>query len=271
MEALGYSKNQEPFLRLARILLLSSIREICSNVNETEKQMYIKSLLFGCARLLPVPKNGMDRQSKKELRRLRSIYRKIRRIHPHETIPKSAWRFFRLRPENFPTLRLAGGSYLCSAIVAQNIFRETIRCIKEEGMPANKKFRILSSFFLVDADEFWSCHYRFGECSRRPVRMLVGWDRAKEIVINVVLPLALLYARIFKDRYVRESCIAMLKEEVTLPVNSVVRRITRTLFRDEKIKRSVQFYQGILQLSKLYCREKRCTVCEIEKLRQHND
>jgi hypothetical protein len=208
----------------------------------------------------------MDRESKKMLRRLRRIYRKLKRNHPHAAIQKAAWRFFRLRPENFPTVRLAGASYLCVAIAGHNIFREIIQCVKDQDIPPEKKIKMLTSFFLIPADGFWNNHYRFGECSNRSIKMLVGCGRAREIVVNVGLPLALLYARIFKDRSVRESCVALLQAEVSLPLNSVVRRITETLFPMEKIQTSIQLYQGMLHLHKSYCMSERCALCEIHSI-----
>ncbi len=263
MEALGYSKNQEPFLQLARNLPLNFVMESCSESPEAARVESVESLFFGSARLLAVPSKEMDQESKKKLRRLRVIYRQLKRNYPHGTIQKSAWRFFRLRPENFPTIRLAGASYLSVAIAGRNIFREIIQCIKEQDVSPAKKFRMLSSMLLVPADGFWKSHYRFGAYSSRSGKMLVGCNRSKEMVVNVVLPLALLYARIFKDRCVRESCVALLQAEVSLPMNSVVRRITETLFPRENIKPSIQFYQGILHLHKAYCVSRRCALCKI--------
>ena len=268
MEALGYSKNQEPFLQLARNLPLNFVMESCSETPEADRVESVESLFFGSARLLAVPRKEMDHESKKKLRRLRVIYRKLKRNHPHGAIQKSAWRFFRLRPENFPTIRLAGASYLCVAIAGRNIFREIIQCIKEQDVPPAKKFRMVSSMLLVPAVGFWKNHYRFGEFSSRSGKMLVGCSRSKEMVVNVVIPLALLYARIFKDRCVRESCVALLQTEVALPMNSVVCRIKETLFPGKNIQTSVQLYQGILHLHKSYCVSRRCALCEIPIMRR---
>jgi hypothetical protein len=94
--------------------------------------------------------------------------------------------------------------------------------------------------------------------------MLVGWDRAKEIVINVALPLAMLYARIFKDRSVRETCLLILNMDVSLPLNSVVNCITENLFQKKELHRTIQSYQGIIHLARTYCINGNCADCEIQ-------
>lgn len=78
-----------------------------------------------------------------------------------------------------------------------------------------------------------------------------------------MVPLTLLYARVFEDRIVRESCMNVLRAGVPIPLNSVIRRTTDALFPREKLQMSVQSYQGILHLYRFYCAAGLCEHCEL--------
>ena len=261
MEALGYSKNQKPFLDLSRNLPLHLIIKKCAESNYSDRIDKLESLLFGSAQLLDSKTSGMDRESRKRIRYLRKKYKEIMGKNHRGIIHKSEWQFFRLRPENFPTIRLAGAVQICIKISQEAYFQKIIRYIKDQNQITRDKFFSLVSMFMVPAEGFWKNHYRFGECSRKNINNLIGKSRAIEIVINVVIPIALLYARIFKDRCVRENVLSLLQLGMKKSINPSFRNIEMILNAEGK-EITYQAYQGILHLYKFFCLEGKCGQCE---------
>ncbi len=118
-EALGYSKNKEPMLRLANSLKLEKLRVLISKNNEPV--LLIQSLLYGCGGLLfDVRLREQYIENLKHLWEVNKSELKVRQIN------KSEWQFFRLRPQNFPTLRIAYGSQLILKLIADNLFKNII-------------------------------------------------------------------------------------------------------------------------------------------------
>ena len=262
MEALGYSKNQKPFLHLSRNLPLNLIIKKCAEGSYLERIDKLESLLFGSAQLLDSKKSGMDKDSRKRIRYLRKNYKEIMGKNHRGIIHKSEWQFFRLRPENFPTIRLAGAVQICLKIKQEDYFQKIIWCTKDQNQVTRDKFLSLVSMFIVPAEGFWKNHYRFGELSRKNINNLIGKSRAIEIVINAVIPIALLYARIFKDRCVRENVLSILQLGMNKSINPSFRLIGMILNAEGK-EMTYQEYQGILHLYKFFCLEGKCARCEV--------
>jgi len=111
-EALGYSKNQIPFRKLSEV---APYEMICSEMQWVSEEMAVKkcaALLFGAAGLLPSQsKNSEIKLNAESLDYIAPLeYLWDQMSHRLEIKPMKSyeWQFFRLRPQNFPTRRLAG-------------------------------------------------------------------------------------------------------------------------------------------------------------------
>jgi len=262
-EGVGYSKNQTPFLKLGRNVTLATLREILKTDNSPLIVFQIEALLFGVAGLLPVQRTLKEADSKKYVSSLVKTWKTFRTAYHSECLDSSEWQFFRLRPENFPTVRLAGTARLISSLLQNEMFRSTIRLCKNNDLSPQEKRKRLQLLFVVPADGFWKNHYRFGEISRHPVKTLVGIDRSADIVINVVLPVCLLYGRVFKDKEIRQNTLAVLAEFPPSHDNAVTRTIGDQLIKNRFVIDSVTAQQGMLQLYKMYCVNNRCAECAV--------
>jgi hypothetical protein len=86
------------------------------------------------------------------------------------------------------------------------------------------------------------------------------------MIVNAVIPLALLYARTFKDKAVREQALKLYEILPPSMENSVTRLMVRQLLKDRVQLNSVAAQQGAIQLYKFYCREERCMECEVGRV-----
>ena len=131
-EALGYSKNKEPMLKLASGLKLKDINKlILSEPSARLKRsdgylLFIQSLLFGSGGFF------FDlRFRDKYIEEIKNIWNGLPPKIRTEYVSRSEWNFFRLRPSNFPTIRLAYGSQLILKILKDDLLKKIILQFQE--------------------------------------------------------------------------------------------------------------------------------------------
>jgi len=257
MEGMGYSKNREPFLALAQAMQLDILRK--HKLNDTQVMM---SLLFGAAGLLPSTRILKERESRAYVRPLRRSWKEIRPSFKGALLHEADWLFFRLRPSNFPTARLAATCFLLPSLFGEQAFRQLISLFKDEMASPRNRIQSLQMRFTFKPDEFWSHHYQFkGVAGKSGVA--IGAARVNDIVINAVLPTVLLYARIFKDHSIRANARATLGALASSQENSITRMMSEQLFKKKIRTLSALQQQGAIQLYKFYCSQNRCLECRI--------
>ncbi|MBI4534722.1 MAG: DUF2851 family protein [Ignavibacteriae bacterium] len=260
MEALGYSKNREAFLRLAQSMRLASLRQ--HQLGETHTMM---ALLFGAAGLLPSVRTLEEKESRQYVLQLKMIWNTIRPNYKAPILSPGEWLFFRLRPSNFPTARLAAMSFLLPKLFAEDNFRRLITIFKNEGLTERERLDSFHTLLAFESDEFWKHHYRFGNATRKAATSL-GHARINEIASNVLVPIVLLYARIFKDHSVRMHAHKLLSSLAVSQKNTISNVIQRQLLKNKSSIDSALLQQGAIQLHKFYCLPGRCGECEVGKL-----
>ena len=263
MEALGYSKNQGPFLKLAQNVSLQFLSGAVENIPGIERHNRIASILFAVAGLFPTRGEMLDDESKRYIRRLKEHWKDIHSSYHNEMLYRSEWQFFRLRPENFPTIRIAGAAQIIQQFFQHEILKSIIHTSKDRTCATEKKLSLLKQMVIVAADGFWQHHYRFGEESQKKIIRLIGNNRAHDILLNVVIPVCMLYARVFKERDVRESILEIFEKCSAGTKNSIAKMIDEQLLKGKIGIDTAMLQQGALQLYKFYCMERRCGECAV--------
>ncbi len=193
MEAMGYARNSDAFLLLSRTVTLRMLRTAgCADPDAA------MGLLFGTAGLLPTTGALNDSDA--------VAY--VRRLHRHwgfAAVPPGPqhaagidWVFFRLRPANFPTARIAAVAHLLPTLFAPArlcaLFRDTVRGPGSD----RERLRRLRSTMRIAPEGYWAHHLHFHDrWKERGVRL--GNDRITIIMLNALLPVALAHARIVRD------------------------------------------------------------------------
>jgi hypothetical protein len=257
MEGLGYSKNREPFVRLAQSVTLKMIGDLRTG-NGGDR---IQSLLFGVAGLIPKLNSLKEKESRDYVRRLAREWKVLRPSFHYEIIHLADWQFFPTRPSNFPTLRMAAACALINKFFSDDLFRHIIQTIKTSSSEGEKE-RELIRLFSTETNDFWKHHYNFDEAAPKNVTAL-GTMRIREIIINAVLPVTLLYARIFKDKTVRECALRVYLSLPATEDNSITRFMEKQLLKGRHPQEHVSHQQAVIQLYKYYCSEGRCPECEL--------
>lgn len=244
-EALGYSRNREPFLKLARNVRLDFLRERLTSAG-SDGASIPHAILFGVAGLISsVPEN--TGQGVNNAAALMNIWKKNEVFYKKERFQRAEWTFFRLRPNNFPPRRLKAGAVLVQRLLDQDVFRTIINTVKSEGT-VRARITALRSVMTVGSDK---------------QAALLGRLRIDDIIVNTFLPLSLLYARVFKDPGVRKTVQEIIAGYPSLAENTITRCIRRSVPGTATLPRGALVQQGMIHLHNFYCTENRCRECVI--------
>lgn len=272
MEALGYSKNREAFRKLATYLPIEFIFREMRATPPADAEIKIQGLLFGAAGLLPAQQvrpqeivNSTVRSFTFSLERIWDDFRHRIGIRPMQS---TEWKFFRLRPQNFPTRRLAGMCSLLLGLYETGIYNSCLKIFS--GLPDDFETinNELEKLFICPATGFWKDHYQFNEATsthwQRKFPNLIGADRAKDIVINVLFPVFLLSAHERNDGRLEAAVKETYRRFPLLADNTIVREMVKKIFPDSRNRHKInnaQKQQGVIYLSKNFCNENKCQDC----------
>ncbi len=258
LEGLGYSKNASAFKKLARNMPLSFLEE-----NAKGERTAVEAMLFGASGLLPANLNGFDEGSRAYCEDLIEHWHGVKKKHKREFIDKSEWFFYKLRPQNFPTLRIAGASHLiadeCRTISASDLIG------RENSAEPEKILDSWRRFLVVPAGGYWMCHYVFGTPAAASAKMFIGAGRAEEIIINAFLPLMYLRGEIFEMEVLKDNALMIYSAHPPTPDNNITLLVKESLFGGDNVFSSVIPQQGSLHLYRTLCSMSRCERCKIGK------
>jgi len=232
----GFNVNTEPFLQLAQSLSYKILLKHAGNL------LQIEALLFGQA--------GMLEEEKED-----EYYNLLRREYmllghkyqlTERKLNKAQWRFLRLRPANFPTIRLA---QLASLIHYQkNIFSRML----EEASPKG-----LKAIFRIQQSDYWRCHYRFFKKVEEDIAGL-GEASIENIIINTTVPLLTAYSKSKDEQILLERAVEIMRH---IPAES--NTITKQWVNLGMNIGSAFDSQALLELHNDLCLRKKCLECKI--------
>ncbi|WP_336513935.1 DUF2851 family protein [Pollutibacter soli] len=229
----GYKINTDAFESIAVSLPLTLIGRHKNQIHQLE------ALLLGQAGLLQGRmKDAYSKLLQREYNFLKTKYH----LKP-VSIPVQ---FLRMRPQNFPSLRLAQLAILIQS--SAHLFS----VLKDET-----DLTVLKNMFRVTANDYWHQHYRLGEESAFREKML-GETMIESILINTVIPAVYAYGNYHKEQVLVDRSLQWLTE-IHAEKNSIVSIYERLGF-DSLHSLDTQALQ---QLKKSYCNQKRCLDCAI--------
>lgn len=257
-EALGYSKNKEMMRKLSEAVDINFLKKL----NEKEDTVfYIESALFHVSGLMPDIYNLPDEEFSEYTKELAKCWNEIKGLYDGKTFNSANWHFFKLRPQNFPTIRISGGARLLNKILNENLIGKIIRKVQKI-----RDFKYLNgalrSFIITKGDGFWKNHYVFDQASEFEIKYFVGISRADDIIVNIILPILSIYFEIFGQKDISKKIVKFYSEHTQNSENYLVKEVSSTLHIDDAWKRSV-LHQGMINLYRNYCTKNRCLECKI--------
>ncbi len=236
----GFKVNSETFLMLSQRIPLKILLKHADNLFQ------IEALLFGVGGFLDTTTATDEYQLKlqKEFNYLGNKYN----LHDNK-IALHQWKFLRLRPANFPTVRIAQ----FAKIIKENIHLFSL-FTHFENIQTFKKI------FLLSPSSYWQNHYIFGKpCYEKDT--VLGKSSYENILINTVVPLLYCFAK-------NKNLLDNIQKALSILENIPSEKNNITNSWEElglKVKTSFDS-QALIQLYNNYCSHKKCLSCTIGKV-----
>ena len=231
----GFHVNRDAFLELALSIPLSVL------VKHRRDLHQIEALLFGQSGLLLNTKQDDYMQS------LEKEYHFLRRKYQLRPMFAYQWKFMRMRPPNFPTIRIAQFAMLIHKSL--ELFAQMMEI---------KNAKELTILLNIQASDYWDNHYRFGEISEEMQAKYLGKDAIQNIMINTVAPMQYLYAKLQGKSKLIENSIQLL-QSIKPEKNNILNEWKSIGITAKDASQS----QALLQLFNQYCVSKRCLDCSV--------
>ncbi|MBP7506774.1 MAG: DUF2851 family protein [Prolixibacteraceae bacterium] len=231
----GFQANSLPFEMTVRSLPSNIVAKHRNNLFQLE------ALFFGQSGLLNEQLLGDDYFLK-----LREEYSFLRAKYELRGIEGHIWKFMRMRPINFPTIRLAQFASLMAK--SESLLSEILK---------TKELSDIIQLFDVKASDYWDTHYHFNNTSRKSVKHL-GESAIHILLINTVVPFIFIYGEKNGKNNLKQRAIDILSN---LPPesNNII-----TGWAEAGIEAQHAFdSQALIHLKKNYCDKKKCLYCRI--------
>ncbi|MFV0472334.1 MAG: DUF2851 family protein [Paludibacteraceae bacterium] len=231
----GFGINSQPFEMLAKSLPLNILAKHKDNLFQ------IEALLFGQAGML-------EKKEEKDLyyNKLLKEYLFLQTKYGLKPMEVSLWKFLRLRPDNFPSIRLAQFAKLINT--SAKLFSKILE---------TESLNELRKLFSSEVSEYWKTHYLFGKQSSKSTKK-TGNNSIDILLINTVAPSLFAYGKMKNNDTYIEKAMELL-ENIPSENNSIIKK-WKTLGINSKNSFDSQ---ALLQLKTKYCDQKKCLYCRI--------
>lgn len=233
----GFKVNDMAFAQLAQKLPFNLLLRHADNL------LQLEALLFGMAGMLSGSFiDAYPQQLQREFNFLKQKYG----LTPMNI---EQWRWMRMRPANFPSLRLSQ----LAALIHQNqrMFSSFLEVPSVENILPKLQ---------VFASPYWDTHFQFDKLSEGS-RKNLGKDAIHLLIINVIVQVFFTYGVFHNNETIKDRAF-MLLESMDAENNHIIQQFEKLGVVANDALQS----QALLQLKKEYCDPKRCLECRIGQL-----
>ncbi|RNI31292.1 DUF2851 family protein [Rufibacter latericius] len=235
----GFKINQQGFLQLTQVLPWNLVNRYRSSPKQLE------AVVFGQAGMLSLKE---EQESQEEyLLSLTKEHQYLTQKHSLPApLPKSAWNLLRLRPSNFPAVRL--GQWLAVLQAHPHLWSGILYCETKDDF---------FSFFRQTPPDYWQQHYAPAKTSAQPFTR-IGDESIQGLLINVIAPLLVAYSRRTDNAAYQEKAVELL-EDLSKEQNKITRLYAGLGFMNKTAADS----QALIGLYQTYCAPQKCVHCAI--------
>ncbi len=234
----GFGLNSDAFEAWAKLIPLDKIAK------HRDELFQIEAIFLGTAGLLP------DAESADEYgQKLVKEYAYQRHLFSlPEPMRKAQWKYLRLRPQNFPHIRLAELAWMYyNRQVGMSVLLD---CLK-----AADPLRALYDMFSASTSDYWNTHIMMG---RRVGNRKLTLSRASKqlLIVNTAVPVLFTHANCRGDEALKERLYDIMH---SLPAeNNRILRIWKECGLDVG---TAADSQALIQLKRRYCDRSDCLRC----------
>lgn len=229
----GLKVNSEAFLKLAMSFPFKVLKKVRFS------NLQLSALFFGQAGFLESNKDEVY------YNRLKKEYIYIKKMYDLKPMKREDFEFFRVRPFNFPTIRIA-------QLVALVHKHSTMfsRLIKMDDINS------IYHFFSLELDDFWKEHYTFDTVRKKRDRSVSKY-LINSLIINVIVPLKFVFME--EKGYPDIERLLYILDQVEIERNAIISKFSEI----RTFKKSALSSQALIELKTNYCDHSKCLKCAI--------
>ena len=231
---MGFKLNNQAFGMLAQSLQYPFLAKHADDLFQVEAMVFGQAGMLGSSFTDEYPQ------------KLKKEYEFLKNKFELTPIDAHLWRFMRLHPGNFPTLRLAQFASIIhhSGSIISELFNS-------DDVNSYRKL------FGAEASEYWNTHFVFDKPSA-PKRKTLGFASIDLLIINLVAPILVAYGRWKRDTAMIEKAVDLLMA-VKPENNAFIRKWAEIGVAAENAATS----QSLIELKSQYCENKKCLTCAV--------
>jgi hypothetical protein len=240
----GFGVNGDAFEQWAQSIPLQSAAHHRDNLFQ------IEAMFMGQAGLLEVdalPQRHHDAAlSEGYFDKLREEYTFLSHKFSLSPIDHKSWKFLRLRPQNFPYIRIAQLANLYYQHKTE--LSRLLDCTDVKAV---------AELYRTSVTPYWETHYAFGSTSQKGEKRLSA-SSITLLLINTAIPMLFAYGRHKQNEALCDRAFEFL-EQLKAENNHIVRMWSDCGIKAENAGDS----QALIQLKNEYCDKKECLRCRI--------
>ena len=233
-QSFGFKTNAPAFEMLGKALPYKILKK------HTGSHLQVSALIFGQAGMLEEESEDPYFQA------LQNEYLYLRAKHKLIPIDVKCWNLLRLRPHNFPCIRLAQ--------LGEVVYNHP-ELFSKATIPATLEY--FQNIFVNKPDKYWKTHYYFGKEGRESEKMM-GEQSFYLLLINAMIPFLYTYGAFMGNIKLQEYGMRLL-ELLPFEENHITKKYKKLGFCAKHAGDS----QALLELHHEYCEKKQCIECSL--------
>lgn len=236
----GFGINGNAFEQWAYSIPMNALAKHRDNLFQ------IEAIFFGQAGLLEKDYiNTTDISNNDYLKKLQLEYSYLKQKFSLNPINPTIWRFLRLRPQNFPHIRIAQ-----LAMMYHEGKLNLSKIIEAENISA------IYSLIDTKVSDYWKTHYTFSFEESNNSQKKLSTSSKNLLIINSIIPMLFAYGQYKSNEILKDKAIRLINE-----IPSENNHIIRDWNNAGICCSSAADSQALLQLTKKYCSNHDCLRC----------
>lgn len=261
-DALGYSKNREPFRLLSKLLPIRLLYHILARHSEKgETLLLLEALYLGTAGFFSVAHGRIPNCSQEYHQHLKKLWIKLKKIHNLREVGYDRWNFSGARPYNSPLHRLLAASRIIFRFFPSSISQVIISKFASKQRES-EIVRWIFSIFRQPAG-LWKNHPYF---SGKGPKNLIGNRRISDIVINIILPFVNAWGTYHGDEKMQKKTSKTAKLIPPGDIPGYIRKLLKKAGLSGKDIMNNLELQGWIEFYESYCKKELCILCPLSEI-----
>ena len=236
----GFGINGDAFEQWAQSIPMNAVAKHRDNLFQ------IEAIFFGQAGLLDIPDNQEKTAYPAHFHKLAKEYQYLRQKFSLTPMDSSAWKFLRLRPQNFPHIRIAQ--------LAMIYYEQRLNLSKLINAETTDE---VYGLLLTHVSDFWKTHYSFTSEASRSSEKHLSQSSLNLIIINTVAPILFAYGKYKSDNELCQKAFDLWQD-----VKPEQNYITRQWEAAGVTCQNAGDSQALIQLTNRYCKSRDCLRCQ---------